>query len=76
MRDDSYGESYTTGDVIGCFICLGEDSDNNRINFYKNGVDQGVAYRGSEVPKGIYFPAISLYRMVSSLMVAAANLIR
>eukprot|EP00607_Mallomonas_marina_P010688 CAMPEP_0182421978 /NCGR_PEP_ID=MMETSP1167-20130531/7571_1 /TAXON_ID=2988 /ORGANISM="Mallomonas Sp, Strain CCMP3275" /LENGTH=150 /DNA_ID=CAMNT_0024599659 /DNA_START=711 /DNA_END=1160 /DNA_ORIENTATION=- len=31
------------------------------IRFYKNGVDQGIAYSGEELPEGIYYPAISLY---------------
>jgi len=36
----SYGESYTTNDVIG----VGLDLDIGTITFYKNGVSQGVAY--------------------------------
>jgi hypothetical protein len=36
-------------------------SENNQIRFFKNGVDQGVAFKGADVPKGIYYPAISLY---------------
>jgi hypothetical protein len=35
----TYGASYTHGDIIGVAL----DLDNGNINFYKNGVDQGVA---------------------------------
>lgn len=31
-----------------------------QIIFYKNGVNQGVAYR--DIFEGVYFPAISLYK--------------
>lgn len=36
----SYGESFTTGDIIGVAL----DMDNGTIEFYKNGVSQGVAF--------------------------------
>jgi hypothetical protein len=32
------------------------------MRFFKNGLDQGLAYSGSaEIPIGVYFPAISLF---------------
>jgi len=37
------------------------DVNNNQIRFFKNGKDQGIAYRGLEVPQGIYYPALSLF---------------
>ena len=63
VRDDSYrGEAYGPGDIIGCFLNLDiEENENNQMRFFKNGIDQGVAYRGAEIPKGVYFPAVSLY---------------
>lgn len=65
LRHDNYGESYTIGDIIGCYIRLDDyNANNNQIIFYKNGCDQGVAYSGSEIPKGIYFPALSIYMKV------------
>ena len=35
----SYGDSFTTGDTIGCSF----DCGSGELRFYKNGVDQGVA---------------------------------
>jgi hypothetical protein len=62
IRDDSYGESYGPGDVIGCFLYLDVDNiDNNQMRFFLNGIDQGVAYKGKEIPLGVYFPAVSVY---------------
>lgn len=62
VRDDIYGEPFTAGDIIGCFINLDdENADNNQIRFFKNGKDQGAAFRGRQLPLGIYFPAISLF---------------
>lgn len=65
-RADGYGEPYGPGDVIGCHIALFDDAANNRMSFYRNGVDQGVAFSGTEITsQGIYFPAVSLYMKVS-----------
>jgi len=38
-----------------------ENVNNNQMRFFLNGMDQGVAYRGKEIPLGVYFPACSLY---------------
>eukprot|EP00035_Acanthoeca_spectabilis_P037034 m.43232 g.43232 ORF g.43232 m.43232 type:complete len:731 (+) comp8404_c0_seq2:376-2568(+) len=38
---DVYGEPYTVGDVLGCFI----DLEAKRISYTKNGVDLGVAFK-------------------------------
>jgi hypothetical protein len=36
--------------------------ENNEMRYFKNGIDQGVAYSGSsDIPIGVYFPAISLF---------------
>lgn len=66
LRVDTYGEEFGVGDIIGCFIHLSDEQNltSNSISFFKNGVDQGVAYSGSEIPGGIYFPAVSLYMKV------------
>jgi hypothetical protein len=69
QRIDGFGEPFGPGDIIGCFIYLDDNSVNNRMNFYKNGVDQGIAYSGSEIPTGIYFPSISLYMKVSATVI-------
>lgn len=61
QRVDHYGEPYQPGDVVGCHIALFEDSSLNNMSFYRNGVNQGVAYSGADIPAGIYFPAVSLY---------------
>jgi Set1/Ash2 histone methyltransferase complex subunit ASH2 len=65
IRTDHYGASFQAGDVVGCHIALFEDPSLNKISFYKNGVDQGVAFSGAEIPSGVYFPAVSLYMKVS-----------
>ena len=39
-----------------------EEISNNEIRFFKNGKDQGVAFRGDEIPMGVYFPAIAVYQ--------------
>ena len=64
MRDDSYGEPFGPGDVIGCYIHLDDNVEQNVISFFKNGVHQGVAFSGKQIPPGIYFPAVSLYMKV------------
>ena len=47
--------------LIGCYIRLDNNDfvNNNEIRFFKNGVDQGVAFKG--VTRALYFPAISIY---------------
>jgi hypothetical protein len=73
QRIDNYGEPFGVGDIIGCFIHLSEDEKlsqvPNRIAFFKNGVPQGSgdAFSGSdtEIPPGVYFPAVSLYMNVT-----------
>ncbi|KAK2510030.1 hypothetical protein MC885_021170 [Smutsia gigantea] len=56
-------------DVLGFYINLPEDTETakslpdtykDKIIFYKNGVNQGVAYK--DIFEGVYFPAISLYK--------------
>jgi hypothetical protein len=64
LRIDNYGEAYGPGDVIGCLIHLDDNEDLNQISFYKNGVNQGIAYSGKEIPSAVYFPAISIYNQV------------
>ena len=52
------------GDVVGCLIDLGPNENYSEVRFFKNGVDQGQAYGyeiGTLIPKGVYFPAISLF---------------
>jgi hypothetical protein len=46
----SYGATFTTGDVIGVAL----DLDAGTLTFYKNGITQGVAYSGLSGPT--YFP--------------------
>ncbi|XP_054715787.1 LOW QUALITY PROTEIN: E3 ubiquitin-protein ligase RNF123-like [Uloborus diversus] len=52
-----YGESWLTGDVIGCSI----DLDKGVIGFYRNGSYLGDAFDNVQVGPGLaYFPAVSL----------------
>jgi len=50
----AYGDSYTTGDIVGVAL----DLDGGTITFYKNGVSQGVAF--SSIPSNTYFPSIGI----------------
>ena len=48
--------------MTGCCLSLDDTClENNQVRFFKNGRDQGVAFKGAEIPQGIYYPAISLY---------------
>ena len=40
--NSSYGDSFTTGDIVGAAF----DADNGTLTFYKNGVSQGQAFTG------------------------------
>lgn len=74
-RDDAYGDAFGTGDVIGCYLFLDDQSPlTNQMRFFKNGKDQGIAFSGKELPSGVYFPAISLYMKVSDFTALASNL--
>ena len=50
--DSSYGDSYTTGDVVGVAL----DLDNTTLTFYKNGTSQGNAT--TSLPSGTYMPYV------------------
>lgn len=44
---DSYGESFSVDDILGCYLDFGDDDDENssiRISFTKNGLDLGPAF--------------------------------
>lgn len=56
----TYGDSYTTGDVIG----LGYDFDLRTLRAYKNGVDQGIMYSGGAIPLSAMVPYWSAYYSV------------
>ena len=51
--DVAYGATYTFGDVVGVAF----DSDNNTLEFFKNGGSQGVAF--TSFPNYPYYPAFS-----------------
>ena len=53
--DDTYGETFTTGDIIGVAL----DIDAGTLTFYKNGISQGQAFSGLTSDLGPYFPAFS-----------------
>ena len=62
-RIDNYGEAFGPGDIIGMYLYLDiDDSSNNQMRFFKNGKDQGIAYKGKEIPQGVYFPAVSVFK--------------
>ena len=51
--DAAYGATFTFGDVIGVAF----DTDNNTLEYFKNGVSQGVAF--TSFPNYPYYPAFS-----------------
>jgi len=51
------GSAYGLGDVIGVRIDLRAQS----IEFFKNGVSQGVAFTNVDPALGPFYPAISLH---------------
>ncbi|XP_078046669.1 E3 ubiquitin-protein ligase RNF123 isoform X2 [Augochlora pura] len=57
LSTSTYGESWYTGDIIGCAL----DMDNGTINFYRNGTDLGKAFENIARGSGVaYFPTVSL----------------
>jgi len=60
--DSSYGDSFTSGDIIGVAL----DLDAGTLTFYKNGVSQGIAFSGLS---GKYYFGFS----ISGGYVATAN---
>ena len=60
VRNDSYGEGYEVMDVIGTVLEIKEGF--GIIHFYKNGKDQGEAYRFSWKDGDKMFPSVSLYQ--------------
>lgn len=61
-RDDDYGESFGPGDIIGLYLKMDLEEVDNEMRFFKNGKDQGVAFRGKDIPLGVYYPAIAVYQ--------------
>jgi hypothetical protein len=59
-----YGASYGTGDIVGVAL----DMDAGTIEFFKNGISQGVAYTNL-LPLGEVFPTVSLYTAGSSVKI-------
>ena len=57
--NSSYGDSYTTGDVLGAAF----DADSGTLAFYKNGVSQGTAATGLS---GTYFFLVGTYLSTST----------
>ena len=54
----SYGDSYTSGDIIGCIL----DCDNRTLEFFKNGRSQGEAFSSSVIREDVdYCFAVSNY---------------
>lgn len=51
----AYGAAYTAGDVVGVLL----DATAGALEFFKNGVSQGVAF--TAMPAGTYYPALGLY---------------
>ncbi|RIB16077.1 hypothetical protein C2G38_2091847, partial [Gigaspora rosea] len=49
-----YGESYTTGDIIGCYL----NFRNNIVFYTKNGINLGIACHLHSNFKGILYPCV------------------
>jgi hypothetical protein len=85
MRRDNYGEQFGPGDVIGMYIHLDRAEalegalakpeagpEGNIIKFFKNGVDQGIAFKN--VLPSEFRPAISVYMGGSVRLVCHTSL--
>jgi len=57
---DSYGEPFTAGDVIGCFLQMPAAGKQGAVSFSKNGKWLGHAFDVPASMKGPLFPAISM----------------
>eukprot|EP00903_Cladosiphon_okamuranus_P009582 g9124.t1 len=53
---EKYGETFTTGDRVGCRL----DLVKGEISFSKNGKELGVAFKLPSGAKGPFFPAVAL----------------
>ena len=57
VAPEKYGESWLSGDIIGCAL----DMDEGTIDFYRNGRPLGRAFENVSMGSGIaYFPTVSL----------------
>lgn len=55
IPSETYDDTGTTGDILGCYI----DLDNKSIGFTVNGVDQGVVRSGAQLPEeGVWSPVL------------------
>lgn len=64
-----YGATYDTGDTI----TIEYDSDSGTVKFYKNDIDQGVAFSGIT---GDYYFSISIYNLSGALSIVPSAIIQ
>jgi len=57
----SYGDTWTTNDVIGVAF----DIDAGSLTFYKNGVSQGEAFTG--LSSALYYPEVQIYKAYGNI---------
>ena len=57
---EPYGEPFSAGDVIGCFLCMPSGGKAGSVSFSKNGSWLGQAFEVPVSVKGPLFPAVSM----------------
>jgi Ran-binding protein 9/10 len=64
-QGDEFGPVYEQTDIIGC----GYIADKKEIFFTKNGAFIGVAFKDVEMPKGGFYPAVTLQSISHAIIV-------
>lgn len=57
MNHSSYGSQSKQKDIVGLLL----DMDKKLLEFYKNGISQGIAFTKEDFNQTIYFPIVSLF---------------
>lgn len=66
---DTYGDSFKAGDCIGVAV----DMDNGTVEFYKNGVSQGIAFSDVNAMGSIIYPFTTSNTNIYGAITVTAN---
>lgn len=65
MNHSPYGSQCKQKDIVGLLI----DMDKKLLEFYKNGISQGIAFTKEDFNQSIYFPIISLFDLSDQITI-------